>query len=306
MKFIRLLNHRDFVIGLAIVFGLIFGDKARMLSDISVYTLSLVMVVATSGFSFRSWLPLKNALIPFATSIFLNYFIFSLIIIGLSWLFMPNQALFTGFVLIAAAPPGPSVIPFSASLKGDINFSLTGVFGAHLAAMALTPLLLFLVLGNSVVEPGKIFIMMLKLIVFPLIISRFLRYKKLLPVVEKYRGAVINWGFFLVIMPIIGLSKYAFFTHPQILFLVSLVCLLSMFGLGFLYAWLMFKIRKNKAFVVSTTLMLVTKSSAFSAVTAINFFGKEASIPSAILSVFVTLFIMVFDPWIKKMYKGYQ
>ncbi|MFW5778040.1 MAG: hypothetical protein ACOCW7_02610 [Bacteroidota bacterium] len=303
-KLLLIINHRDFVLTLALVLGLVLGDKTLFLAEISVPVLALVMVFATTGFSFQSWISLRNAFYPLALSVFLNFIVFGGTLIFLSWIFFPGEAMFAyyvGFVLVAAAPPGPSVIPFSTMLKGDTNFSVTGVFGLHILAMLFTPLILLLLLGQSLINPMKIFHIMVQLIVVPLIISRFLRHPKLLPAVEKSRETIIKWGFFLVITPIMGMSSSIFFTEPGIVFIMSVILIISMYIMGFLYHILMTKKGMSRDVIVSSTFMMTTKSSAFSAVAAFNFFQGEpmVALPSAVVSVFVTLFIIVYSTFIK-------
>ncbi len=310
-KLFSILNHRDFVLSLALVVGLILGEHTRPLAQISVITLALVMVFATTGFSFKSWYPAQNAIRPLAISTLLNFVIFGMVLIGLSWLFFSSNPgheyfpYFVGFVLVAAAPPGPSVIPFAAILKGDNTFSVTGVFGLHFIAMVLTPLILLLFLGKSLINAGAIFTIMVKLIVIPLIISRFLRHPKVLPTVEKHRDTIIKWGFFLVIVPIMGMSSSVFFSEPGPVFIMSLILVIAMYILGFANHMLMDKMGIKRPTIISSTLMMTTKSSAFSAVAAFTFFQGEAmvALPSAVVSVFVTLFIIVY-PWFLKWYEG--
>jgi BASS family bile acid:Na+ symporter len=306
-KILSIINHRDFVLTLALIVGLVLGEKTRPLAEISVITLAVVMVFATTGFSFKSWIPVSNALQPLALSTLLNFVIFGLVLIGLSWLLFshnpgnPMFPFYVGFVLVAAAPPGPSVIPFAAILGGDNNFSVTGVFGLHFIAMLLTPLILLLFLGDALINPIAIFKIMVQLIVVPLIISRFLRHKKILPSVEKFRETVIKWGFFLVIVPIMGMSSKVFFSEPGPVLTMSIILIIAMYLLGFANHILMDKMGIKRPTIVSSTLMMTTKSSAFSAVAAFTFFDGEPMIalPSAVVSVFVTLFIIVY-PWFLK------
>ena len=303
-KLLSVINHRDFVLTLALVLGLMLGEKTLFLAEVSVPVLALVMVFATTGFSFHSWIPLRNAFYPLTLSVLLNFILFGGALIFLSRLFFPGEEMFAyyvGFVLVAAAPPGPSVIPFSTMLRGDTNFSVTGVFGLHILAMLFTPLILLLLLGQSLINPMKIFQIMVQLIVIPLIISRFLRHPKLLPVVEKSRETIIKWGFFLVITPIMGMSSSIFFTKPGIVLIMSLILIISMYIMGFLYHILMTKKGMSRDVIVSSTFMMTTKSSAFSAVAAFNFFHGEpmVALPSAVVSVFVTLFIIVYSAFLK-------
>jgi bile acid:Na+ symporter, BASS family len=309
-RFFSIVNHRDFVLILALVIGLIAGEHTRPLAEISVFTLALVMVFATTGFSFTSWIPLKNTYHPIALSTLLNFIIFGMMLIGFSWLFFSNDPdnhffpYYIGFVLVAAAPPGPSVIPFAAILRGDNNFSVTGVFGLHILAMVLTPLILLIFLGESLINPAAIFNIMVKLIIIPLIISRFLRHPRVLPAVEKIRETVIKWGFFLVIVPIMGMSSKVFFLEPQSLLIMSFILLLTMYVMGFANHMIMKNMGIPRSTIISSTLMMTTKSSAFSAVAAFTFFDGHPMIamPSAVVSVFVTLFIIVY-PWFLRWYE---
>ncbi|MGM0648124.1 MAG: bile acid:sodium symporter family protein [Bacteroidota bacterium] len=305
-KLIKIINHRDFVLSFAIVSGLIFGKQTEFLSNYSIYALALVMIASTSGFSFRSWLPIRNALVPIGLSVLLNYVLFGLLLVGVSRLFFPgeeNFLIWIGFVLIAAAPPGPSIIPFSSMLKGDINFAVSGVFGLHLVAMLLAPAYVILFLGKSIIDPMEIFMILVKLILIPLIISRFLRHPRLLPAVDKARPTVVKWGFFLVIMPIVGMSRDVIFGNPVILLWISVSFILAMFVLAFVYDILMRRFHIPVPKIVSSTLMMVVKSSAFAAVVAITFFDDEVvAMPSAVLSVFVTLFIIFYSLYVRKVY----
>ncbi len=303
-KLLSVLNHRDFVLSLALVSGLILGEHTRPLAEISVFTLAFVMVFATTGFSFKSWVPVQNAIRPLVWSTIVNFVIFGLVLIGLSWLFFSHDPYFKyyiGFVLVAAAPPGPSVIPFAAMLKGDNNFSVTGVFGLHFIAMALTPLILLIFLGQSLINPMAIFNIMLQLIVVPLIISRFLRHPRVLPTVARYRETIIKWGFFLVITPIMGMSSSVFLTEPVSVLKMSVILIISMYILGFAYHMLLARRGVTRGVIISSTLMMTTKSSAFSAVAAFTFFSGEPMIalPSAVVSVFVTLFIILYSLFLR-------
>lgn len=305
-KALKIINHRDFVLSLAIVTGMIAGDRTSFLADHSLLVLGLVMLAATSGFSFRSWVPVGNALYPAAFSALLNYGVFGMLVIFISRLFFPgdeHHMLWAGFVLIAAAPPGPSIIPFSTMLKGDINFSVTGVFGLHILAMVLTPAIIIIFLGQSMVQPMEIFLILVKLIVIPLVLSRFLRHPRLLSGVSRARPQVVKWGFFLVITPIVGMSRDLLLAYPSILWKTALVFFISMFLLAWIYGHIARAAGLRVPVIVSSVLMMVIKSSAFSAVVAMQFFDDQvAAMPSAVLAVFVTLFIIFYSMYARRKY----
>jgi predicted Na+-dependent transporter len=83
--------------------------------------------------------------------------------------------------------------------------------------------------------------------------------------------------------------------------IMSLILFITMYIMGFANHILMDKLGIQRSTIISSTLMMTTKSSAFSAVAAFTFFQGEPMIalPSAVVSVFVTLFIIVY-PWFLK------
>lgn len=303
-RVLQILNHRDFILTLALVTGFVIGDHSRFLAEISVYILGVVMIFATTGFSFGNWWPVKKVLKPVGWSVLLNYVVFGLTIVLCGWFVFgtePYFPYFIGIVLLAAAPPGPSIIPFSTMLQGDDHFSVTGVFALQLLAMVLAPLILFLVLGMELINPFGFFEIMVKLVLIPLAVSRVLRHPKLVKPVNSMRDNVIKWGFFLVIVPITGMSAEIFFSEPIPLLGISAILIFAMYGIGFGYHILMNKLGYPRPFLVSSTLMLTTKSSAFAAVVAFTFFAgnPEVALPAAVTSVLVTLFAIFYSRFLK-------
>jgi len=297
---LRFLNHRDFVLTLALVLGFVLGERLKLLAELSVYSLGVVMVFATSGFSFSNWWPLRKVVAPIAWSMLLNYLVFGLVVFVLGWMLLDTgdyRPFFVGMVLLIASPPGPSVVPFATMLKGDSNFAITGVFGLHLLAMLIAPLILLLVLGQTVIEPMGIFLIMLKTIFIPLLVSRVLRHRRLITEVKKIKDGVIKWGFFLVIAPIMGMSSRVLFSEPYPLLVITAIFLFAMFVVGLGYFMVMRTKGFAQPFLISSTLMLTTKSSAFAAVVAFSFFADDprVALPAAIVSVLVTLFVVVFS-----------
>ena len=304
-KIIKVLDNRDFVLSLSVVVGLIVGESVKFLADISIYTLMLAMVASTINFSFSTWKNPSNLLKPLVGSFLLTYVLFAFFTITLAWLFFyrtGQESLWVGFVIVAAAPPGPAVVPFSSMLNGDNNFSTTGLFGMYILAMVVTPLILFSFVGTTLINPGMIFFIMLQLIIIPLIISRFLRHPKVLPHAQKVSGTLIKWLFFLVIMPIIGMNRSVFFENPSIFLTVALILFVSMFVLAFIYNLIMVKVLPEKSLIISSSFMLTIKSAAFSAVVAFRFFGEEpvVAVPAAVLSIFIILFAIFYSLFVNK------
>ncbi len=296
----KFLNHHNFILSLSLILGFLLGDYTEYIASISVWFLALVMIFSTSGFAFSEWKPWKQTAEIIVQSFLLNYVLFGILLIGVGFMLFSNELMITGIILLAVSPPGPSVVPFSAVMKGDVRYAVTGVFWLHLLAIAITPIALFFLLGESAISPMSVVVIMLKVVVGPLIISRLLRHPKLLPTVEKIRGNVINWGFFLVVMPIVGLSKGLIMQSPDLVLLNSLLFFVLMFGGGFLFNFVASKLGAKQNRIIAANLMFTTKSSAFAAVASFSLLPRETALPAAIHAVFVTVYFIVYESLLRK------
>lgn len=299
LRVFKFINHRNFLLSFALVLGLYLGDNTWFLPEISVYVLAIVMVFATLDFDFNSFIKGNKTLSIVGTSFLLNYIIMGGLMLLICHFLFPSSELWIGCVLLAAAPPGPSVVPFSAIMKGNVNVSVIGLFGLHIFAIVFAPLILILFTGNSNISVFLIFGILIKTIVIPIVISRALRHKSVYPKAVKLRPNVINWGFFLIILPIVGQSKEVMMLKPELIWQSIVLFVLTMFVAGFLYYF--FSLKKNKIIseTISYTFFLTTKSSAFAAVVVFASGNVLASIPSAVHAFFVTIFFLVFSAVVK-------
>jgi BASS family bile acid:Na+ symporter len=102
---------------------------------------------------------------PVLGSLAINYVLLGGCILGLSMLLIRDEALRSGFIIIAAAPPAVAVIPFTGFLNGNSTFSLVGTIGCYLGALIIMPLIALGFLGSGFVQPLKLFIIMFELII---------------------------------------------------------------------------------------------------------------------------------------------
>jgi len=271
---------------------MVLGDYAVYFKEYTIYVLALTMIFSTTGIESKALLPVKKLLKPMLVGTLLNYFIFGIVVLVLAWLLMPTKELFMGFVVIVAAPPGVAVIPFAGILKGDIEYSILGVFGAFLASIAIAPAIIELFAKNADVSSWSLFMLMIKLVLVPLILSRLLLIKPIFKYVAKIRGKVVDWGFAIIIFTAVGMNRDVFFSNPGVLLLSTIVLLAATFGIGTIYELFSKKMEIKPGRSITQVLLLTIKSSGFSVVTALTLFGKEAAIPSAILAVIVLLYLL--------------
>ena len=229
----NLLKNRDFLLILSIVLGLFLGDGAQWTRNLVIPGLAVIMTLAVMGIPGSVFRSPRSLVIPTLAGLALNYGVHGGVILGLSALLIQEEALRAGFVMVAAAPPAVAVIPFTVILKGDAPFSLVATVGGYLGALLLMPLITFGLLGSGYADHGKLVWVMIELILAPLVISRVLRWTTLSEKLEPYKGAVTNWGFFLVTYTIVGLNRSVFLTQPLSILPVFLVALAAIFLLGF-------------------------------------------------------------------------
>lgn len=289
----NILLNRNFILILSVVLGLFVGDGAHYIKDYTVYVLALVMMFSTSGINTKDVFPLKSMLKPLIIGSLLNYVLFGSVLLTLAYFLMPNTNLFLGFVIIAATPPGVAIIPFSNILDGDLRYAVVGTLGGFLFSLIFAPLIFeFFSDIEGGVKLVDLLLMMVKLVIIPLLLSRLLRFKVIMPTVNKLRGRVIDFGFAIILFTAVGLNKHVFFSDIKILGLVALVLFCSLFVLGFLYMTFCKFIKLDSKVAITQNLLLTIKSSGFAVVTALTLFGEKAAIPSAILAVFVLAYLL--------------
>ncbi len=128
---ISLLKNRTFVLALAFILGLVFSDAANFTGMLTLPALALVFTVSTTQFSVKDFFPLGKLIRPFILGFAFNYLLLGSVILLLAWWLMPTRDLWIGFVLVAAAPPGIAIIPFTYIVRGDANLSMLSTFGVY-------------------------------------------------------------------------------------------------------------------------------------------------------------------------------
>ena len=225
------------------------------------------------------------------TCILSNYLIFGALLLVPAWLLTDSQGVWIGFVVIAATPPAIAIIPFSFNLNGDTNYSILGVFGGNMMGILITPLIFFLFLGKGLIDPMALVKILLTMLIIPLFVSRLFRHRLIYPLIDSYRGTIIDYGFFLIALTIIGLSRDLLFQNPEMIMVPALIFLFVQFIIGSLFKVYMKKRMADKKRIVSLSLMITVKNSGFAAVVAISLFEDPMIfLPAAILSVMMPMF----------------
>jgi BASS family bile acid:Na+ symporter len=96
-----------------------------------------------------------------------------------------------------------------------------------------------------------------------------------------------------VIFAVISLNRDVFFKDFKTLGLISLVAAVTIFGLWLVIGFVLKKLRFKEDIRKSLILMGTVKNSGFAAATALTLFGVRASLPGAIFSVFLIIFLLI-------------
>ena len=169
----KIFSDRNMLLVLALVFGLIIPKMANFFKPYLMYVLAFVMTLSLSGIDTKALIPVRKIVKPMIKGILFNHILFGILIVSSAYFFNYDQYLFIGMIVIAATPPGIAIIPFTYKLKGNVELSAIGTFGAFMASVILAPIVLNFFGKNIEVDSFKILKSMIILIIIPFLISRF-------------------------------------------------------------------------------------------------------------------------------------
>ncbi len=291
MTMLNLLKNRNFILALAFILGLTAGEGADFARALTLPALMLSMTLSTVDFSFRDFTQSGKWLRPVLSGIALNYLVLSGVILLLARWLIPNEELWTGFVIVAAVPSAVAMMPFTHILGGNVPFSVIGSVGVYLVSLAIAPTMTALLLSKAV-EPMRLLTVLLKLIIVPLALSRLLSAPAVSEHVRRWRGGVINWMLFIVVYTVIGLNRGVFLSRPGELALVSAVAFASTFLLGGAVGFVSKKLNVSRDIRVCLTMMGTQKNAGLAAVIALSLFDEKAAVPAAVVVAFSTLYFI--------------
>jgi BASS family bile acid:Na+ symporter len=292
IKLKSFLQNRNAIFLLALTLGLTIPYATPVTRHLLLPVLALAMTLSTLEIGSDVFRRPRALLFPALLGIIMSYIILGNLIIGLSALLIRDEQIWTGFVLLAAAPPAIAVIPFSVFLHGDRPLSLIGTVGAYLGALAIMPLIAVGLLNAATFDPFKLVMITLELIVLPLAVSRLLIRKGWKERLDPHRGLITNWCFFVALYTLIGVNRNLIVGETSTLLPVVFIALLSMFLLGFLIDWIASLLHLPKETRTSLVLLGTLKNQGVSGGLAITLFTQEAALPSAISTIVMIGFVI--------------
>ena len=288
----KFLGHRNFILPLAFVLGFTCPQLAQWTKSLTVPALALVMTVSIVQIPTRQMLKWQNMAKPLAIGIFFNYLLLGSLLLILNQWFIFEDPIRTGMILVASAPPGVAVIPFTSLLAGNSILSLFATFGTYLSSIFIMPGLILLLTGAEAFPLSKLIFTLFELIILPIVFSRLLLFSRFYQSIISWKGTMINWGFFVVIFTAIGLNQKTLLEQPNILIKVSLIAFTATF-LGFILLNIILKkMGINQKDRTSMILLGTIKNSGFAAAIALTLFDETTSIPAAIFSAVYALYMI--------------
>lgn len=294
-KIIVLLHNRNFIFLLAIACGLFAYHGADVMEPLVIPGLAVAMTLSTMGIPNSVFRSPRHLIMPALGGIMMSYVFLATIIIVISAIIIRDESLWTGFVLVAAVPPAVAVIPFASALEGDTTLALLGTMGAYLGAFIILPVITLSLIGVSHIDPVKLTIVMIQLIILPLIASRLLIWTGWHKKLERPSGLLTNWSFFIVLYAIIGLNRSSLVGQPAQILPAAITSFLIIFLTGYLIERVGRIYHVSENILISLMLLGTLKNYGLSGGLALTFFNREAALPSAMGTIFLILYAIWLD-----------
>ena len=283
----KLFRNRNFILVLAIVLGLAIGRPvATWTESLVLPALALIMTLSATNITSRDFTSLKAMPRAILISLLMNYVVMGGTILLMAWWLINDNDLWTGFVILAAVPPAVAVVPFTYVLGGNTLFSLIGMTGAYLAALVIMPAAMALFLGVGFFDPVKLLLILGELIIIPVVLSRVLIFTKLAQRIDRWRGTIVNWSFFVALFTIVGLNRQAFFGEFDVLIRLVVIAVVISFGLGYAIELVTKALKVNRATSISLSLMGTLKNYGLASGILLTLFSERAAVPASVCTVF--------------------
>lgn len=285
MRLGSILRDRNFVFLAALVCGLFLGHGAVFTRPLVVPALAVVMTLATLSVSSATFRHPRSLLRPALTGLVLSYLVQGGVILLLSWWLVDNPAYFRGLVVLSVVPSAVVVLPLAVVLDGDPDFSLVAMSGAYLGGLVIIPLVFLAFFGAGHLFRYELAIIVLTLIAAPLAVSRLILWRGWQRPLLAWRGALINWGFFLAVYTVVGLNRQVFLYRPLELLPLLLVALASSLALGEA-VWALARKQKIQPRRARALMMLASlKNYGLAAGLCLALFSPAAAVPATVATI---------------------
>ncbi|HOE26554.1 MAG: hypothetical protein IT574_04865 [Candidatus Aureabacteria bacterium] len=293
-----LLTARNLLLFGAIALGLLLGERVAPLDPLAMPILMLIMTVSLSGLPWGRFRRPLDLLRPMAVGAVLNMLVLGGTTLALTWAFVDDPALRAGFVLVAAAPPGVAVIPFTRFCAGDLTISTAGLIGGFAVSPLVAPLITAAFLGEGTLAPWHLLPALFKLLVVPFVAAQLIIRLGLAQRVARRHGTVVNWGFAVIVLAAVGINRETFLGRFDLLLWAGVTAAASVFGTAGTLNALLRRAGVEREKRASLVLLGTVKMSAFSTAVGLALIGRTASVPGVLVTTFNIIFLMLAPHWL--------
>lgn len=265
-----------FVLGLGTGFHSPYTSSLAMISLAALMTFSLAPIRLSNLKGLLSKAPLA---MPFSFIVFSG----SLLLIGLLF---PAQ-FWPGWVLMASVPSAISVIPYTAVLRGDSEFSLVGTMAVYLAALVLTPLLV-VPLSGAPFDRMLLVVALFVLILVPLAISRGLRRTG---ITDSGCQFLRNLSFVALNLLVIGAARNRILEEPVLIVSLLIGCGLSVLISYAAASLILSRLSFSRERKISLSLFSTYKNQGLAATLALSLFGPIEALPPVVMGIMEVIWI---------------
>ncbi len=126
----------------------------------------------------------------------------------------------------------------------------------------------------------------------PLLLSWLLQWLKWAVKIEPFKGTLTNWSFFLITYTIVGLNRQLFLHQPLSLLPVVFIAVCSTFIWGEIIERFCRWRGLDQSLTISLVLLGTLKNYGLSGGLALTLFSTQTSVPSAVSTVFMIIYII--------------
>ena len=278
MALMNVLTNIRYWVAVALVLGLLLGEMDHNTGQFLImFSLIAMMSLSLTGLRFtkEDVTERKKDIVLTVCCCYILSFA-AILLLGLPF----GSDMWQGWVIMASVPCAISVIPSTLIMKGDTKLSVVSVAVMYILAIALTPLMTQLLIGDAV-DPLEILKYVMLFVLLPFIISVPL---KKVPLSPNSKGISLNILYFMLIFVAFGNNRDFIFNEPVLVLEVVFAIMARLIIVWAAVEFILLKLGMNKERRVVMTLSSIWKNSALAMTLAMILFAGQphAALPGAV------------------------
>lgn len=240
-----------------IILAMIVGSVGSIAAELSIIVLILQMVASLHGLKLHKG-DFKTDFKPALFSVVCCFVIstVSALVMGLFFI-NTNEAVWYGWIMLAAAPSAVSVITIALMMKGNMPMAMISMVLIYGIALFLTPSITSNLIGGAI-SPLEILKYIVLFIAIPVILNLPLSKVK---IERKYKVTFINVMMCLLLVFSLGKCRECLLDNLGLLAIIVVMCVIRTFGVGALFMYVLKKKGVPRDNVVIYTGFCVWKNS---------------------------------------------